>query len=85
MRLGDLTSYAGVPAANPDFQQGVLNVNVVARWEYRLGSILYVVYTRSQIPTVTLTPSESATLSIGSVSRAPAQDVIIVKMSYWWG
>jgi hypothetical protein len=27
--------------SNPDFEQGVLNVNVVLRWEYMLGSTLY--------------------------------------------
>ncbi len=84
IRTRDLTAAAG-PTTNPDFQEGVLNVNVVMRWEYRLGSLLYVVYTRSQTPTVNLLPGESASLNLGSVSRAPAADVVIVKLSYWWG
>ena len=84
IRTRDLTPSAG-PATNPDFQEGVLNVNVVMRWEYRLGSLLYVVYTRSQTPTVNLLPGESASLNLTSVSRAPAADVFIVKLSYWWG
>src|SRR5207247_2402436 len=56
IRLTDLTPYSGAlpgSAANPDFQTGALNVNVVARWEYTLGSTLFVVYTRAQIPSTT--------------------------------
>ena len=48
--VSSLAPYAGPAPANPDFVQGALNVNVVLRWEYRLGSLLYVVYSRAQIP-----------------------------------
>lgn len=38
------------PAAtdDPDFHDAALNINVVFRWEYRLGSVLYLVYARNQ-------------------------------------
>ena len=32
---------AGAPATNPDSEQATLNVNLVLRWEYRLGSTLF--------------------------------------------
>jgi hypothetical protein len=73
------------PSSNPDFEEGVLNVNAVLRWEYKLGSLIYLVYTRSQVPNVTLAPGEQGTLDLGSVRRAPAADVVILKVSYWWG
>jgi hypothetical protein len=85
VRLGDLVPFAGALPNSPDFQEGVANLNVVLRWEYRLGSTLFLVYTRSQSPTVTLAPGESSSLSFGSVRRAPASDVFLVKLSYWWG
>jgi hypothetical protein len=85
VRLRDLAPFAGPLGNNPDFQEGVLNVNVVLRWEYRLGSTLFFVYTRAQTPTVTLAPGEASSLSFGSVGRAPATDVFLVKVSYWWG
>jgi hypothetical protein len=75
----------GPPGSNPDFEQGVLNANVVLRWEYRLGSLLYLVYSRAQVPNVSLAPGEVGTLDFGAVNRAPAIDQIILKMSYWWG
>ena len=73
------------PLSNPDFEQAALNANVVLRWEWRLGSLFYLVYQRAQVPNVSLGPGEPATLDLGSVGRAPAADVVIVKVSYWWG
>jgi hypothetical protein len=80
----DLAPLAIPLATNPDFQQGVLNLNVVFRWEYTLGSTLYLVYTRAQTPAVTLAPGEEAALSLRSVSRAPAADVVLVKLTYFF-
>jgi hypothetical protein len=42
-----------------------------------------VVYTRSQTPVVALSPGETASLNLSPVSRAPAADVIAVKLSQW--
>jgi hypothetical protein len=84
VHLGDLVSASG-PTSNPDFEQAALNVNVVLRWEYRLGSLLYVVYQRAQVPNVTLGPGEVGSLDLGSIRRAPSADYFIVKVSYWWG
>ena len=87
VHLNDLTPYTLPLAANPDFEQPALNINLVLRWEYLLGSTLYAVYTRAQVPNLTLNPGETGTLNLGSVfgQRAPAADAIIVKLSYWWG
>jgi hypothetical protein len=84
VHLDDLRP-APPPFSNPDFEQAALNVNVVLRWEYSLGSLLYLVYQRAQVPSVSLSPGEQGTLDFGSLGRAPAADVFIVKASYWWG
>jgi hypothetical protein len=84
VHLGDLRA-GPPPPTNPDFEQGAINANVVLRWEYQIGSLLYVVYTRSQVPSVSLGSGERGTLDLGAVRRAPASDTIIVKLSYWWG
>jgi hypothetical protein len=74
---------AGV--ANPDFRQGVLNVNAVLRWEYRAGSTVFLVYTRAQAelghedgwePPATLGPHQLAT--------GPTTDTFMVKWTYYW-
>jgi hypothetical protein len=71
------------PPQSPDFEQAAINVNVVVRWEYRLGSTIYLVYTRSQQPNVAnfTTP---ATLTTTAFSHGAAADVILLKFSYWW-
>jgi hypothetical protein len=83
IRPQDLVPLATAPA-DADFEQAALNVNVVLRWEYRLGSTLFLVYSRSQIPDVTLAAGESAGLRLGDVGRVPAIDVFLVKLSFWW-
>ncbi|HVT10371.1 MAG TPA: DUF5916 domain-containing protein [Polyangia bacterium] len=86
--LSDLeaTPAAGGPSANPDFEEAAINANVVLRWEYRLGSTLYLVYTRSQIPALDPTTfGPPATLSARHFGHGATSDVILLKLSYWWG
>ncbi|MDQ3264600.1 MAG: carbohydrate binding family 9 domain-containing protein [Myxococcota bacterium] len=81
IRLAELTpsSYAG----NANFYNTLLNVNAVLRWEYRLGSTLYLVYTRSQgysaqgaEAPLTLLPQQ--------LLAGKANDAVLVKWSYYW-
>jgi len=84
--LSDLAAaMPATPASNPDFAEAAINANVVLRWEFRLGSTLYMVYTRSQIPA--LDPGSFATppmLSARYFGHGAATDVILLKLSYWW-
>jgi hypothetical protein len=72
-------SYAGDPATH----DAVGNVNAVLRWEYRLGSTLFLVYTRSQ----TELPVESGPAPSGlgptRLFRGPLTESFLVKWSYW--
>ena len=83
IRLADLqpiAPWSGIP----NVQQANLNVNAVLRWEFRLGSTVYLVYTRTQSPS--LTPGSTPRLdpSVLSGNRG-STDVIMLKASYWWG
>jgi len=84
-RVVHLDDLAPVPAptTNPDLEEPVLNANVVLRWEYRLGATLFVVFTRSQSPTLLLGVGERPTLDLGAALRGPAADVFLVKLSFW--
>ena len=88
--LDGATAFTPTPAgSNPaDFQDAAINVNVVFRWEYRLGSTLYLVYTHSQIPTVPGVPTGTvmppATLSTQAFGHGESSDVFLLKFSYWW-
>jgi hypothetical protein len=83
IRLDDLkpVSYS----KNPDVHSSTLNLNLVLRWEYRLGSTLFVVYSRSQqelpIPTDVAPP---VSVLPWRVFAGPAIDTFLVKCSYRW-
>lgn len=77
---------AGDPAdpfefvGDPEFRESALNVNVVLRWEYRLGSTLYVVYTRSQAEPEWEGPGPApASLRPWALGDGPATDTLLVK------
>jgi hypothetical protein len=86
VRIADLAA-APLPSVaigtTPDFEQAALNLNVVFRWEYRLGSTLFLVYSRSQVPELAnvVAPASLQPRALGA--RASA-DVILLKLSYWW-
>ena len=82
--LASLTPTAA-PMPAPDTLTSTLNVNVVLRWEYRLGSTAFLVYTRAQTPA--LTPTAGATsLDIHPILNGRAAvDVIMLKLAYWFG
>jgi len=84
VRLADLAPYTGPPILDADNEEAALNMNVVLRWEYRLGSTLFLVYSRSQAPAVALMPGEAAGLRVADVGRVPAIDMLLVKLSFWW-
>src|SRR4029079_2758811 len=72
---------------NPDFKDAALNVNVVFRWEYRLGSTIYFVYTHSQIPTVPVPAMgfmNPTTLDPHAFGHGGTSDVFLLKFSSWW-
>jgi hypothetical protein len=68
--------------ANPDFNFREFRSNLVARWEYTPGSVLYVVWTqgRSLFEGVT---NESLGHNLGNLFDTPAENVFLVKLNYW--
>jgi len=77
----DYEPYLGA-VANPDFDFRSVRASAVARWEFRPGSALYVVWNENRADTL-----DTGTLRIGrdlrGVANAPSQDVFLIKMSYW--
>jgi hypothetical protein len=84
--LSELESAPGAPpSVVPDFERASLAINVVLRWEYRLGSTLYLLYARSQNPNVALEPFQTPRIDPYVLRNAPATDVLMVKLAYWIG
>jgi hypothetical protein len=70
--------------SNPDFNFKSLRVNAVLRWEFRLGSALYVAWTQRRQneanPGDFQFPGDA-----GDLFRSPADDVFLVKLAWWFG
>jgi len=85
VHAGDLQA-AGAPLDLPDFREAALNLSAVLRWEYRLGSTLYLVYSRAVTqPTwedSTVRPAYS--LRPAGLARGPAVDTVLLKWSWYW-
>ncbi|WP_164009436.1 DUF5916 domain-containing protein [Pyxidicoccus trucidator] len=84
IRLGSLAplDYTG---SLPDVQDTQLNLNAVLRWEYRLGSMFYLVYTHARTSAPFLEDrSPPRTLLPERLGPGPATDVVLLKWSYWW-
>jgi hypothetical protein len=83
VRIADLG--APTAAVDADTERATLNVNLVLRWEYRLGSTLFVVYTRAQDPALTPGP-DGAGFRLNPILQGRAADnVLMVKLAYWFG
>jgi hypothetical protein len=68
--------------SNPDFNFKSLRVNAVFRWEWRLGSSLYVVWTQQREDLAN--PGEFAwRRDLSSLGRAHGDNVFAVKWAYW--
>jgi hypothetical protein len=83
IRVADLLP-GGVPGASPDYHQTTLNLNAVLRWEYRPGSTLFLVYSRSaaerglaggELPPSGLSPRLGA---------GPTTDTLLLKWGWYW-
>jgi hypothetical protein len=79
-------SYDFTPTAatsNPDFNFKSLRGNAVLRWEYMPGSTLFFVWTQSRSAS-----DDNGDFRFGqsmsSMLRAPAENIFMVKATYWW-
>jgi hypothetical protein len=52
---------------------------LVGRWEYRSGSTAFVVYSHAQVPS-----DDGTGFSPRALARGPAQDVVLLKLSWAW-
>jgi hypothetical protein len=74
-----------LPVRDPELREAILNVNLVLRWEYHLGSTIFLVYTRVQNALSADPWLSGPQLDLGALKRAPAADTLLLKISRWWG
>jgi hypothetical protein len=69
---------------DPDFNFKSLRVNAIFRWEWRLGSTLYFVWTQDR-QDFSNPGRFSAGHDISRLFTAPANNILLVRMAYWLG
>ena len=69
--------------ANPDFNLRSLRGNMVLRWEYRPGSTLFLVWTRSGSDYSPFVSDFNLGRDSDAMFGAPTDNVFLVKMTYW--
>ena len=68
----------------PDFNVKALRANAVLRWEFRLGSAVYLVWTQRRQDQAH--PGDfSFGRDLGNLFAAPGDDVLLVKIAWWFG
>jgi hypothetical protein len=67
------------------FHNAGLNINLVVRWEYRLGSTFFAVYTHAgeSLPSAAGQPVPD-TLAPTGLLTGRSTDAFMLKWSYWW-
>jgi hypothetical protein len=68
--------------ADPDFNYKSLQVNAVFRWEWRLGSALYAVWTQRRADYAN-PGTFDAGRDLSALTKAPADNVFMLKVTYW--
>lgn len=69
---------------DPDFNFKSLRVNAIFRWEWRLGSTLYLVWTQNRQDFSN--PGRFSTgHDIAKVFSAPANNILMARIAYWLG
>lgn len=68
---------------NPNFSFREFRSNLVVRWEYRPGSVLYAVWSQGR-SSWTSAWERSVTENLDALSSAPAENVFLIKASYWF-
>jgi len=82
-RTFDFDPYSSL-AADPSFNFKSLRANAIFRWEWRLGSTLYVAWTQQRQDL-----SDPGTFDVGrdvrGVFTGPADNIFMIKISRWFG
>ena len=70
--------------SNPDFNFKSLRGNVVLRWEYAPGSVLYLVWTQNRSDDVLEDGEFHFRSSVNRLLTAPGDNIVMAKMTYYF-
>jgi len=82
-RVYQLTEDPSLAFDNPDFNFREFRSNLVARWEYRPGSVLYFVWTHNRT-SYEETTNEDFGYNVQELFNEYPENVFLIKFSYWF-
>ena len=82
-RTFDFDRYTSALPFDPDFNFKSLRVNAIFRWEWRLGSIVYIAWTQ-QRQDLSNPGQFQPGRDLGRVFTSPADNIFLVKISRWF-
>jgi uncharacterized protein DUF5916 len=68
---------------NPDFNFHQFRSNIVAKWEYRLGSFIYLVWSSERTESNNLSKA-SVGDSFQQLYKVSPKNIFLVKLNYWF-
>jgi hypothetical protein len=77
------TSYAPPPGVQTSFKFTQLRTNAVARWEYRPGSTVFVVWAHGRQDATNTNPRQSWTQDYRDLFGLHPDNTFLVKIAYW--
>lgn len=80
-RTSDYEPFAG-SVGEPDFNFRSVRGSAVARWEFRPGSALFIVWNENRAETAPIGDFQFDR-DLRAISTAPSHDVFLMKVSYW--
>ncbi len=75
----------GQPSYDPSFEAADLLTSVLLRWEYRLGSTLFFVWSHGQDAYVEPGLGSRTHVHFNHLAPRRANEAFVLKLSYWWG
>jgi hypothetical protein len=69
--------------ADPDFNFRQFRSNLVARWEYKPGSVLYLVWTHNRTSSEDIR-NDQLDYNLKGLFREHAENVFLIKFNYWF-
>jgi hypothetical protein len=82
-QLPDFDFFNSIYFQGFNFNEKVLNANVVFRWEYLPGSTLYFVWTQARFGENGVF-ERNLSDNFSDTFRLPMDNVLLLKMNYWW-
>jgi hypothetical protein len=76
-------NYAALEEAN-EYNYSAINSTLLMRWEYRPGSTLYVVWTRSRDEYDPTTGAFDMSRDVKRFFKGNDNNLFLIKASYWW-